>query len=315
MERSPKRSKTSIGKAKLMGGFTSKPSAKKKGSLGKQAKSVKPIPHNKLKVPMLKPTPSDKKLSSGRRIKTTRTLSTELPGISKEFAHVEHRSSYINSSQHDRVEMHDVSIEPAIWNESSSDMKIKPEDIPTLEYYSQPTVTCSVVGILRQPTSPKPKNRHITIVVPPASLSARPATVYSSSEIAGITRSLRTSQAVTPRPSKPIHNRKVPHSIPYSLSAARLLRHSKRVIARAPIPAILTQESSQMPAKSKLTEHLDSKSYKYFKLYSKMCPNFAVSMRRSYDPKVALLFSTELPEDTPDSSLIEGRVLPRPLCH
>jgi hypothetical protein len=63
-------------------------------------------------------------------------------------------------------------------------------------------------------------------------------------------------------------------------------------------------DSPRMPGRSRLSEHLDSKAFKYFKIFRHLSPMTPISFKSIANPVITQLLKVELPEDTPEASII-----------
>lgn len=238
--------------------------------------------------------------------------------------------AYFNERDEDVRDVSRVSIyAPSLSeSESSSDMQIMTDNLPDIDNYRD-SKEChdlkdrdrdlkdgqqgdfealrgiSIVLRTKEAVHSKPKDIAVEESEGPPAVSAK---VFINPEICCPTNLQHPHPSLAPaRSRRPIHSRRYQFSqfLPNIKQSSRSVHNKQKSTPTLPKPrAVGNSESPRMPGRSKLSEHLDSKSFKYFKVFRHLTP---ISIRSIANPVIAQLLKVELPDDTPEASINKGR--------
>lgn len=297
-----KRSKTTVGRTKLPSALPPKHRrTKKKSKHLKSARSFASIKSNRRQIPRISTALSERRLISHQEMsdrgQSRVTKLTERQAV---------LGDYYAFYSEDARNLRGAYLEASSGLNDSSELMIKTEDIPDLDFYTISNEPRTTSGILKSPL-PNPDRRKLISIEMPQLHFPQPLPEHTSEDTTTAAKHQRPS-TVSPIAPQPIHSRayQFPQFFPNTQSSARFFRLKKKTAPQQHrvIPAV----EGHSPYRSQLTERLEPMSYRHTKPFSKPPQANAASIMKIQNPRIALLLATELPEDTPECSL-RDRVL------
>jgi hypothetical protein len=238
--------------------------------------------------------------------------------------------AYFNERDEDVRDVSRVSIyAPSLSeSESSSDMQIMTDNLPDIDNYRDPKECCetkdrnkdlkdgqegdleklrgiSIVLRTKEAVHSKPKDIAVEESEGPPATSVK---VFISPDNCCTPNLQHPHPLQAPaRSRRPIHSRGYQFSkfLPNIKQSSRSFQTKQKSTPTLPKPRVVgNSESPRVPGRSKLSEQLDSKSFKYFKVFRHLTP---ISIRSIANPVIAQLLKVELPDNTPEASINIGK--------